>query len=590
MERNDLGDKHNVKEKIWGFDSEFMMSGEADKPEDVHTVQFSDGKDCAVLESADQLKKWLLDHSRIKTVYGFVVLCDLGSVQEWLGEKAVKIWKLGTQMRGSITYGRADMQIFDAQQLLSGFGLRRLADCGQKIGFPKLDKPGFLGMRKWQTEAEYKQFIEYAKADAVITSRIVRWLIEKYGADPSNIVSAGTLASRYFHFPRRLKKLKNQVLLSPFEAMVKAYTFAGRSEGFVTGFSQNVVYNDVSSLYPCSMVATKTLVLRGFTPCKLGDLSISNDLSESRFGWIDGTFRSENDLWGLAIRGNRNYYMTGIVSGLYNTFDLAASKAEVLAVKRCFKPTFRDDLTAHQEYAKMLFKKLEGKYTPDEKGFYKAVLNAASGKLGQAKPISEKSNFLAYNTLLAHSHLIMSRLFDKCTSRILAMDTDSIFSQQNMEGKWFDVTDGELTFPIKIAVKGKGDLAFFRSKRYIVKGEIPCYAAHGWRYFLEDYQKMFEGNLTELDTRIDIKHTLMTRQFEALKMAKGRWRTRPQHLDFAKLKALLTADDKRVRLSYDSYNLVMKRQSLPSKAWNMDEYMTLDADILGVILHAPKFP
>ena len=141
----------------------------------------------------------------------------------------------------------------------------------------------------------------------------------------------------------------------------------------------------------------------------------------------------------------------------------------------------------------------------------------------------------------------MSRLFDKCTKPILAMDTDSIFSEMDMSGKQFELNDGERSIPLKMDIKGRGDLAFFRSKRYILKGEPSCYGSHGWRYFIEDYKRLFDGTITELDTRIDIKHTMLTRQREARIMALGRWRTRPEHLDLAKIKALLTADDKRKR-------------------------------------------
>lgn len=564
------------------------MSGRADHPEDVHCIQFSDGKDSYVVESAEELKRWLLNHLTIHTMYGFVVLCDLGSVHEWLGDRAVEVHKRGVQTTGWIKYGRAKIHVVDAQPILSSFGMRRLADAGSMIGVPKLAKPEWLGMRNCETEAEHAQFLEYAKADAVITSRIVRWLIENYDADPAKYVSAGTIAGHYFNFPRRLKLVKSggwsRVLLSPFESLVKLYTFAGRSEGFITGFTPSAIYNDVSSLYPCSIVATRALQIKGARPCNPGDLAISHDLDEKRYGWIEGDFRTSNDMWGLPVRGTRNYYMTGNVSGLYNTFDIAASKAELLNVRRCYMPIFREDLTEHERYADMLMKKLEGKFGAQEKGYYKAILNAVSGKLGQSHPIGEKSNFLAYNILLGHSHLIMSRLFDKCTSPILAMDTDSIFSQQDMSGKWFEASDGERCFPIKMDAKGRGDLAFFRSKRYIMRGSLDCFGSHGWRYFLEDYLKLFSGTLTSLDTRIDVKHTLLTRQKEALKMAKGRWRTRPVRLDFEKIKSLLTADDKRKRESYDSYGLVMEKKSMPSEAWNLDDYMaTAETDYLGLV-------
>lgn len=579
LKRSDKG----AKRAVWAFDSEFMMSGRADHPEDVHSIQFSDGKEAYFIETADALKEWLRRHNYIRTLYGFVVLPDLGSLAEWLGDKAVLFKRRGVQHTGWIKYAGAKIHVVDCQPLLSGFGLRRLADCGDMIGYPKLPKPEWLGLRRWQSEAEHEQFIEYANADAIITSRIVEWLVSAYDADPAKFISSGTLARQAFNFPRRLKMAKNKVLISPFESMVKAFTFAGRSEGFITGFSKNAIYNDVASLYPCCMVATRALQIKSAKPCDFKELAVSDDLSEERYGWIEGDFRTDNDMWGLPVRGKRNYYMTGTVSGLLSTFDIAAANAEIINVKRCYMPLFRDDVTEHEKYADMLMKKLDGKYGAKEKGYYKAIMNAASGKLGQAKPISERSNFLAYNILLGHSHLVMSRLFTKCSAPIIGMDTDSIFSQADMTGKWFTMSDGERTVPIRMDAKGKGDLAFFRSKRYIIEGERSCYGAHGWRYFLEDYKRMFDGNLTELDTRIDIKHTLLTRQREALIMAKGRWRTRPEHLSLDKLKELLTADVKRKRDTYDSYGLVMARSNAPSKAWNYDNYMaTAESDFLEI--------
>jgi hypothetical protein len=329
--------------KYWAFDSEFMMSGRAGHPEDVHTVQFSDGEDSWILNSAAELKEWLHTHKDISKLYGFNILCDLASIHEWLGGEYVITTKKGVQHQGWIKYGGAKIHAFDAMPLLSSFGLRRLSDCGDQIGYLKLAKPDWLGQRKYENQEEYQQFASYAKADAIITSRIVRWLIENYGADPAIYVSAGTIAAHEFDFPRRLKKFKSGVAISPFEKQVKLFTYAGRSEGFITGFSQNALYNDVASLYPISIVATRALQIKGAKPCDLKELAVTTDLTETRYGWIEGDFRTMNDMWGLPVRGKRNYYMTGDISGLYNSFDIVASKAEIIHVKRCFKPIFREE-------------------------------------------------------------------------------------------------------------------------------------------------------------------------------------------------------------------------------------------------------
>ena len=562
----------------WGFDSEFLASGRAHAPEDVHTIQFSNGDTTVVLEDSTSLKTWLSNHRNIKTLYGFVILPDMGSIEEWLGK--VEIRKRGVQHIGKIRYGSTRINVYDTQPMANSFGFHRLGDVGDFFGIPKHPKPEWLGLRAPQTESERQQFLAYAKQDAIITAKFASWLVNVVKTDPAKYTSAGTLVKEYFRLPKRLHG--RPIQLSPLEAMVKKATFAGRSEGFRTGFISNVTYNDVSSLYPCSIVASQCLRICGIEPCKPSEISITTDLNDLRYGWIEGVFSTENDLWGIPLRGKNNFYACGSqIYGVYHSFDISASKAKILHVLRAWKPIFRESDFYTRKYAELLAYRLEKPLDAEAKYFTKSILNSLSGKLGQAKPkIASTSNFYAYNTLLAHSHLTMSLLFDKCPSEVLAMDTDSIFSYSDMSGKWFEVTDGEYTIPINIGVKGRGDLTFFRSKRYILKGKETVFGAHGWRYFLEDYLKMFNGDITELTTRMDIKHTLMTRTREALKMAKGRWRTKPMTLDLEKLKELLTADVKRKRATYDSYQLVMEHKSIPSEAWNYEELLSMEQNPL----------
>jgi len=565
------------------LDSEFLMSGRVKAPEDVHSVQFSFGSpdSTVVLESAGALKEWLRAHRRLKIVYGFVVLCDLASVEEWLGEGHVSYRYRGSQLIGKIKYGGANVTVYDARPLLQNFGLRRLEDCGRLLGVPKYAKPEWLGLRGWVDEREYAQFLAYAKQDAIISSLIVSWLKEKFGADPALHASAGTLARDEFHLSKRLIRIKKTVVLSPLERMVKNACYAGRSEGFTVGFTPNVVYNDVSSLYPVSLVTTRALHIIDAVPCDTSDLQIDQDVNNKRFGWLEGIFETDNDLWGLPLKGRNNFYANGVIQGFYHTFDLASAKAKIVKIAHAYKPLFVPILKRHKKYCDMLIRRLEGSMSFEEKMFAKAVLNSLTGKLGQSHPIARTSTFFAYSTVLAHSHLIMSKLFDRCSSKVLGMDTDSIFTSEDMSGKHFELTDGEVSIPLRVDVKGKGDLAFFRSKNYILKprdGEM-VYGRHGWLYFLEDYFKLFDGTLTELYTRKDIKHTLLTREREARKMAKGRWRTKPVKLGLSEIKDLLKADVKRDRSSYDSYQLVIDRKNIDSKSWCYEDLMSVREDV-----------
>ncbi len=176
----------------------------------------------------------------------------------------------------------------------------------------------------------------------------------------------------------------------------------------------------------------------------------------------------------------------------------------------------------------------------------------------------------------------MSRLFDKCTGRIYAMDTDSIFTEEDMAGKHFELSDGEHSIPVVMDVKGKGDLSFFRAKTYILKGEgESAVGRHGWQYFYEDFLKLADGSITELRTRQDIKHTLFTKQIEALSMARGRWRTKPVLLDLPKIKSLLKADTKRNRINSDSYGLVIEHKNQPSEPWLYENFIALPECTIG---------
>jgi hypothetical protein len=565
---------------FWGFDSEFMMSGRINESSDVHSIQFSDGTNTFFIDNADSLKQWLYNHHRVKVLYGFVVLPDLGSVEEWLGPDAVTYKMRGCQTLGRIKYRSFNAVVYDARPLLQSFGIHRLTDAGEIIGYPKLSKPDFLGLRKWQTEEERRNFIEYANADAVITSRIVQWLNDKFNADPQRHASAGTLARDAFDLPPRLPQQKKTVIRSPLEAIVKANCFAGRSEGFRCGYMANATYNDARSLYPCSLSVTHALEIANVRPCNPSELDLEN-LDTSDYGWMQGTFETRNDIWGLPLRGRNNFYATGAITGFYHTFELMAAKAKIKYVSQAFKPVFKTS-PLHSTFVKQTLDRVEGRLKGADKMYAKAVLNSLTGKLGQSHPISRRSNFFSYSTVLAHSHAIMSQLFDRCTTEKLAMDTDSLFSFNNMSGKWFELDEGEYSIPIIMDVKGRGNLSFFRSKNYIMKTENDFVVGrHGWVYFYEDFLKLHDGTVTELLTRQDIKHTLLTRTKEALKMAKGRWRTKPVMLNLEKIKELLQADPKRERTTRDSYGLVMEHKSSPSHAWHYEDLLLTSDNPIG---------
>jgi hypothetical protein len=563
----------------WGFDAEFLPTGTAGDPASVHSVQFSDGAaDNTFIETAEDLKKFLHNRSKtLKEVYGFNFLCDMGSVKEWLPRGAVEVVPYRGRLVGKIHYGSARIKAYDTMPLLKNFGKRRLADVGDVVGVPKLPKPDFLGIRKWETPREHEAFEAYAVADAVITARAAKWLIEANACDPRKHASAGSLAADYFQFPKRHRRVKGRVMMPPIERALSQSVFAGRSEMFTTGYTPCAVYNDVKSLYPCSIFATRALTIDGVKPCEPDEITISSDLNDKNYGWVVGCFETKNRMWGLPIRAKQVTYVVGKVTGMFHTFDIAAAKATPLWIAKAYRPTFDPKrATIQNRFDQMLLDRVEGRLNEREARYAKAVLNSTYGKLGQSHPEAPTTNYPAFTTILAHSHLIMSTLFDKSPTPILGMDTDSIFSATDMTGKYGNLTDGELSLPIIMEVKGKGELVSFRAKTYMMHEEgkpIRVYGRHAWHYFIEDYFKLWQNPDLPFKTRISVKHTLKTRIKRALKLPLGFWDEKPVELTRDKVRELLKADLKRARRTYDSFALFEQRKSQQSEPYVLDEIL-----------------
>jgi hypothetical protein len=608
-------------------------------PGDFMTVQFACcksekdpeklGTNVWILKTKKEVKQFLLSRARsFRVVYGFVSLVDIGTLCEMLrleelskskesvmlgkrngaGPKCL-IYRRGLQHRALFSWGRVRFEIVDSQPLLNGFGLRKLALCGKQIGLPKLEKPKWLGEREPKGQSEVEAFESYAARDASITCRIVSWLIHQHNCDPVEISTSGTLAGREFIFPKRLSTDESgrHVQVPLVEQLIHDWDFSGRSEAFMTGYTPSVYYNDISSQYPVSIAAVKGLLVDRVEDIPENDydsyvkaipdaLQLTKELDGGPplFGWIKGSFYvspKESDLWGLPVQGRtRNYYMTGHISGTYNTFDLCAAKAEVRSVEQIWRPVYGGpNTTGHEKFCKMLNEKLGKNGPPDlPKEAYellkqkaKCTLNGATGKLVQSHPVVvATTNFPAHSLLIGFSHLLLSKLFDMYGGTICGCDTDSIFGLRDFSGHKFDVGNGEESFPVMLSIKGYGDLSLFRSKMYIhwnpnaaeEFGLNPAYAAHGWDYCVEDFIDLLDGKIQRLDTRMDVKHTLLTRQEAAQSIPFGRWYSEKRSLGLADLQRLLKADLKRDRDSYDSYSLVGQQKNQPSNAWNLDSY------------------
>ena len=159
--------------------------------------------------------------------------------------------------------------------------------------------------------------------------------------------------------------------------------------------------------------------------------------------------------------------------------------------------------------------------------------------------------------------------------------TDSIFSESDMSGKHTELSNGEFSLPVIMEAKGKGELASFRAKTYMMREEgkpIRVYGRHAWHCFIEDYFRLWNKPEFPFTTRIEVKHTLKTKNRAALSLPLGFWSEKPVKLTRAKVSKLIQADLKRARETYDSFSLFENKKSVSSDPYVMDD-----------ILHDPTF-
>lgn len=576
------------------------MSGRANE-DDVHSLQISDGYDRnLIFWNRESFYEWL-KKQRPRLMYTWSVRPEFGSLMAWelIGAKAYS-HDMDRVQRFELT--RPDGKkalVLDIQPFFKELGFGSLEKAGRFLSeltnenLLKHEKPEYLGKRP-PTETERSYFAEYALQDAKVTARAAEWFNENMIGRFMGVKMAsrklkpfhsfGTIAKNYFKLPQVNVRMGRKTLVRVGDQMIHdEATFAGRSEAFVTGYIGPAVYNDVSKLYPVASVATDALRIKGVKPLDSISLArVTNPSDLQPYGWISGLFKTSNDLWGLPVRGlQRNYYVTGVVHGLFHTFDLTAAKAEILETHMAYLPNFREDRAIHDEHAKLVQKCLEKNMPRVEYLFFKGVTNSLSGKLGQSDPISVYSNYPAYSTIVAKAHLIMSELFDKAPKPIYGMDTDSIFSPISMAGRYGELSDlaGQYSVPLIIDEKGRNDeygLIMFRSKHYYLnEGSV---AHHAWQPLYEDWLKIVKSLPETAEIRRQVKGTFKTRAAKAKTLQIGRWYIENETMKPDQLVELFSADDKRVRSTNDSYTLARDHKSVGSRALTMTELQKIMAE------------
>lgn len=585
--------------RFWSVDSEFIYFGKRSS-NDVSVIAFSDGYDSNFLyRNADDARKFL-EHKRLSRLHTWTLRPEFGSFVCWrlLGvpdpTMAVNLESETIQRFVVVRPSNRKTLVLDIQPFFKPLGLGSLAKTAKFLSEyykdPSLVKVGmerekWFGKRHPKTETEWRKLEDRCREDAKITSRAAEFLacvlLPRFlpKVDLKRLYSWGTISRRFFKFPQVNARMGKTVIVKNWHWLIHTLAeFAGRSEAFSVGRLPPAYYLDVASLYPISVVSSDAFRIADIelmTQTELDSISKPDDFYP--YCWLDGIFETQNGLWGLPCRTEkRNYYVVGQVSGLFHSLDLLASKAKIVKLRYGFKPVFTPSRLIHDAYAKLTLQKLEGRYIDLlEKHGIKQIVNDALGSLGMSKPQpSSTSNFLAYSTGLAMSHLIMSRIFDLAQRQTIHYcDTDSIFVEKSIEGKAFDLTDLEKkwTVPVVLEEKGFGESPLvFRSKLYYLNPD--AYATQAIVFERSDWLKIVQDLPDIATAQRQITGTIRTRAKRAKELQFGRWFYDQVLLQTQDLARVFKADEKRVRPTYDSYALCREGRFQSSKAWTADEF------------------
>jgi len=611
-----------MSSEYFGIDTEATSTGTERTVEDVHTVQVCSSKGehtGKVFWNPTDFKEWLRHKNpKPKIFFAFTLTFEYGTLAAWellkastqKGEYPWQNWADEPINLFYITINKTRIPIYDIRtffyQLRHGNSyLTNLKAVGEYLSdyygedIHKLAAPLNEDFGKRPPNQQEKSYFEkYGIRDAYICAKAAQWvhenILEKWlnNEVPINrIFSWGTVAKHYFDLPKiatvkyygKLIKVKFPNL---WHKKIFQNTYAGRSEAFHTGTVGQCFYNDVSSLYPTSIIQTQCVSIKdvaewyGKTDNLLGKFSWQKFYEQTghSYGWILGDFKTTDDLWGLPVKvGENNWYVTGTLKNrLYNTLDLQASNAEILDVQTVLIPVFTTN-SAMRKYEELTEIKLSNKYKSQiEEYCIKSTTNAASGILGKSHPkFGATTNIPAYNIMLGQSHLYMSQIFHQFPP-ILYTDTDSFFHPKPVNQTIrecepypnlpFQILD---TIPLKVAVKGEGTTTIFRGKMYYQSDTSQAFSA--WKPFPQYFEKIIAAKPTEITIERQITRKWRTKDKNATTLKVGRWFIKKENWNLAKLQQIFRADDKRCRTSHDSYQLFLEGKSLDSRAWTNKE-------------------
>lgn len=584
----------------------------------------------------------LSSSNRPKILYSFTLPYEFGSLSAWdllgaVDEKDRWPWQRGLDEPVNLFYirpGRKRIPVYDVRRLLAPLTIEKEESANlvalanylsdyyhediHKLP-PPLGGPPEFGSRA-PNEDEWPYFCKYGIRDAYINAKAGEWLQTnvvgewlKNEIPIEKLYSWGTVARYYLNLPQvgyvKYRRSGGSVVVgyeNQWQLKILNSLTAGRSEAFWTGNVGQAYYNDIVSLYPVSLVHTQALLIDNINLWEGDRTRLDGPITRQKFhevtgspyGWILGNFSTSDDLWGLMVgTQDQNWCCTGdnFDGMLYHTLRLEAANATVRRASAVLLPvfstlpTFRNPMRLYEDLAQ---RKLTKGYKDEiEKFSIKATMNAASGYIGKsAHGIGITTNPAAYDTILAESYLLMSRIFHRYNSvkhPIYYTDTDSFFWDEPVDEiveylePYPNLPYQILTeLPLAVDVKGESrpeGTVIFRGKMYYQSKK--SYACSGWKATRNDFIRIVEGKLQEANVRVQVSRKWKTRRRDVGSLQIGRWQVlNEKYTTLGNLRTgqgslmkLFRADKKRCRPKYDSYELLLTDECVDSRAWTLNE-------------------
>jgi hypothetical protein len=387
---------------------------------------------------------------------------------------------------GKLITKSASIKFYDLGNI---FPSSTLAQIGEILGLPKMEKPVYLGKRAPETSEERSYFIRYAMRDAEISYDAGKFVMEKFGVLKMTLPSlAVSIFKRDFFGASSFRKMDEK-----FDEEIKDSYRGGRVEAWIRGSPDQPVYAyDVNSLYPFVME-------RYLYPFVTNNFQTKDDTNFEFEGVADCLVLVDGEIPLLGIRKvmkdgyKKLIFPQGKFRGWFTYRELRTLEdikmGKVLKIYKAYE--WRSTYRPFRSY----IRKFYDLKNQSEKGsgFYKLMMNALYGKFAQdcmgdelewdendkvkRKEVKRKNylrNFVLAAYITAGARCYMARMIKKYVGfeNLCYHDTDSLHTLKKLPLKLVNKEMGN--FKLEGVTDNPFRATYIRAKFYIFNNKFRC--------------------------------------------------------------------------------------------------------------------